>query len=75
MGVGRAHHHRIGLPGQVHVVGVTAIAGDEAQVLPAANRLSDMGAGGFLGHVLRFRFCRIARGANSLFPLPLAGEG
>src|SRR5215467_14823827 len=45
MSVGRAHHHGIGLAGKIDVVGVTALAGHEAQVLLAADRLSDAGAG------------------------------
>ena len=50
MGMGRAHHHRIHLAGQAYVVGVAALAGDEAQVLAAAYGLADVGTGGWLGH-------------------------
>jgi hypothetical protein len=41
MGVGRTHEHGVGLSGQVYVVGVAALAGDEAQVLLPADRLPD----------------------------------
>ena len=43
MRVRRAHHHRVGLARQAHVVGVAASAGDEAQVLLAPHRLADAG--------------------------------
>ena len=41
MRIGRAHHRRIGLPRQAEVVAEPAPAGGEAEVLLAAQRLSD----------------------------------
>ncbi len=41
----RAHHHRIGLAGQVNIVAIAPVAGEEAQILPPPDRLPDPGAG------------------------------
>src|SRR5262249_51966404 len=50
MSVGGAHHYGMGLSGQADVVGVAALAGDEAQVLLAADGVSDAGACRFISH-------------------------
>ncbi len=52
MRVRRAHHDGIGLAGQAHVIGIVALAGDEAQVLAPANRLPDAGARRLFGHLM-----------------------
>jgi hypothetical protein len=41
VGVAAAHHHGIGLPGNVEVVGIAAVALHQARVLGAAHRLPD----------------------------------
>jgi hypothetical protein len=41
MGVRRAHHARIDLPGEIHVVGVAAGAAQKPVVLFARDRLAD----------------------------------
>ena len=43
MGMRRAHEHRIGLPGQRHVVGVAALPAHQPQVLVARHRPADIG--------------------------------
>ena len=45
VGMRRAHEHRIGLAGLVDVVGVPALAGDEAEVFFAADWGADAGRG------------------------------
>ncbi len=69
MGMGRAHHDRVDLARQVHVVGIAAVAGDEFQILAAADRLSDMGADGFLVH--GFALCLFENVEGTLPPLAL----
>ena len=41
MRMGRAHHRAIDLAGEIKVVAVTAVAGNEAQVFLASYRRSD----------------------------------
>ena len=41
MGMAAAHHPGIGLPGQVEIVGVLALAADERVVLLPQHRLAD----------------------------------
>ena len=41
MRVRAAHHHRVGLPLQAEIVGEAPLAGEEAQILLAAQRLAD----------------------------------
>src|SRR5262249_56411877 len=45
MRVWRAHEHRIGLAWPIDVVGVLALAGDEALIFLAPNRSADAGGG------------------------------
>src|SRR6266446_1147636 len=45
MRVRRAHHHRIGLAGQADIVAIAPVAGQEAQILAAPDRLSNARSG------------------------------
>jgi hypothetical protein len=67
MGMGRTHHHGVGLSGQVDVVGVAAVAGDEAEILLAADWLSDAGARCVFSHA-RFPIPTVQFHSDSVAP-------
>jgi hypothetical protein len=50
----RAQHHRIGLIRKIFVGGIAAGAADQPQILAAAQRLTDPGAGGGVFHPYSF---------------------
>jgi hypothetical protein len=50
MRVRRADHHRIGLAGEAEIIAVAAFPGQQPEILPAPDRLSDPGVVGICPH-------------------------
>src|SRR5262249_2790293 len=68
MGVGRAHHHGVGLAGQVDVVAEAALPGDQLRIFLADDGLPDGGEARAFRHRFPPATIAVAGGFLKLFP-------